>query len=64
MPNRYHKRDLPYKIVTKVADFQSEKAKTSTRTTKSTMVFYFLLTSLLQNPNDDTNNFYIVRAKT
>ena len=41
MPNRHHKLDIPYKIVTKVVDFQSEKAKTSTRTTKSTVVFYF-----------------------
>ena len=35
------KRDLPYKKVTKVADFQSGKAKTSTRTTKSAVFFFF-----------------------
>ena len=57
------KRDLPYKIVTKVADFQSEKARTSTRSTESPAVLYFLLTSLLQNPYADTNNLYIVKAK-
>ena len=34
------KRDLPYKKVTKVADFQSGKAKTSTRTTKSAVFFF------------------------
>ena len=50
-------------IVTKVADFQSEKARTSTRSTKSPVILYFLLTSLLQNPYADTNNLYIVKAK-
>ena len=43
--------------------FESEKARTSTRSTKSPVVLYFLLTSLLQNPYADTNNFYIVKAK-
>ena len=57
------KRDLPYKIVTKVADFQIEKARASTRSTTSPVVLYFLLTSLLQNPYADTNNFYIFKAK-
>ena len=32
-----------------MTDFQSVKARTSTRTTKSAVVLYFLLTSLLQN---------------
>ena len=36
--------------MTKVADFQSVKVRTSTRTTKSAVVLYFLLTSILQNP--------------
>ena len=49
--------------MTKVADFQSEKARASTRSTTSPVVLYFLLTSLLQNPYADTNNFYIVKAK-
>ena len=35
------KRDLPYKIVTKVANFQSEKVGTSTRSTKSAVVLCF-----------------------
>ena len=58
------KGDLPYKIVTNLADFPSEKARTSTRTTKSVVDLYFLLTSRFQNPYAYTNNFYIVKAKT
>ena len=50
------KRDLPYRIVTEVADFKSEKVRTSTTSTESPAVLYFLLTSLLQNPYADTNN--------
>ena len=50
-------------MVTKVAGFQSEKARTSTWTTQSPVVLSFLLTSLLQNPYADTNNFYIVRSE-
>ena len=49
--------------MTKVADSQSEKARTSTWSTESPVVLYFLLMSLLQNPYADTNNFYIVKAK-
>ena len=37
--------------MTKVADFQSVKTTTSTRTTKSAVGLYFLLTSLLQTPD-------------
>ena len=51
------KRDLPYKIMTKAADFQNENARTSTWTTNLAAVLYFLLTSLVLNPYADTNNF-------
>ena len=41
----------------------SAEARTSTRSTKSPVVLHFLLTSLLQNPYADTNNFDTVKAK-
>ena len=45
-----------------ISDICSEW-ETSTRSTKSPVVFYFLLTSLLQNPYADTNNVHMIKAK-
>ena len=57
LPNNYLDSNMTsHKKKVNVAGFQSVKARTSTRTTKSAVVFYVLLTSLLQNPYANTNN--------